>query len=463
MTEADGLAGPYQPTWDSLAGYEVPDWYQDAKLGIFVHWGVYAVPAFDNEWYPRNMYQRDHPVFAQHRERWGPQSEFGYKDFIPMFRAERWDPQAWVELFARAGARYVVPVAEHHDGFPMYDCRFTGWSAARMGPRRDVIAELERVVRSRGLKFGVSSHRAFNWRYYAHEPEFDTSRAEYAGLYGACHPEGMPASEEFIADWFGRTKELIDRFRPDVLWFDFGWHEEEFAPYRPQVAAYYYNRAHEWGKGVVLNYKDTFPEGTAVLDIERGKLEDIREHYWQTDTSVSWRSWGYLEDDELKEPATIIHDLADIVSKNGNLLLNVGPRPDGTIPEEVERLLLAVGEWLRVNGEAIYGARPWRRFGEGPTAVTPGHMKEREAAAFTSEDVRFTRRGDHLYAICLGWAEREWRIGSLASAAGRVKSVAMLGSREQVRWRQAEDGLRIAAPTSRPCDHAYVFRVGLAG
>jgi alpha-L-fucosidase len=463
MSEAAGRVKPYEPTWESLSSYRVPEWYLDAKLGIFIHWGVYAVPAFDSEWYPRNMYRRDHRAFAHHREKWGPQSEFGYKDFIPMFKAERWDPEAWVDLFEESGARYIVPVAEHHDGFPMYATSLTEWNAARMGPRRDVIPELERAVRARGLKFGVSSHRAFNWRYYTYERDFDTSNPAHAGLYSPAHPEDQPASAEFLADWLARTKELIDRFRPDVLWFDFCWHHDEFEPYRPQVAAYYYNRAREWGKGVVLNYKDKFPDGTAVLDIERGKLDSLREHYWQTDTSVSYKSWGYIEDDEFKSVTTVVHDLVDIVSKNGNLLLNVGPRPDGTIPEAAAAVLRGLGEWLKVNGEAVYGTRPWRTYGEGPTAVTAGHMKEREDQPFTFRDIRFTTKGSALYAICLGWPEGELRIESLGAGASRVSSVRMVGSQEKVSWSQEQGGLRITRPKQKPCDHAYVFEIAVAG
>jgi len=451
----------YEPTWESLKQYSVPDWYQDAKLGIFIHWGVYSVPAFDNEWYPRHMYRREHPAFAHHREKWGPQSQFGYKDFIPMFKAERWDPEAWVDLFKRSGAKYIVPVAEHHDGFPMYDCAYTNWNAAKMGPCRNVVAELEQLVRARGLKFGVSSHRAFNWRYYTYEDEFDTSDPANAGLYSLAHPQDAPASPAFLADWWARTTELIDTFRPDLLWFDFCWHEDEFEPYRRQTAAYYYNRAREWGNGVVLNYKDKFPDGTAVFDVERGKLDALREHYWQTDTSVSLKSWCHVEDDEFRTVTSLVHDLVDIVSKNGNLLLNVGPRQDGTIPEGYADGLLGLGEWLNVNGEAIYGTRHWRSYGEGPVRVPDGKFNEKEQKPYTDRDVRFVVKGDDLYAICLGWPEREWKIESLGLAAGRVMGVSMVGSPEPITWSQDQSGLTVAPPREKPCDHAYVLKVDL--
>ena len=457
----------YEPTWESLKSYSVPDWFKDAKFGIFIHWGVYAVPAFGSEWYPRNMYRKESPVFKHHLETWGPHSEFGYKDFIPMFKAEKWDPDAWVSLFKEAGAKYVVPVAEHHDGFAMYASDYTRWNAVNMGPHRDVIAELERIVRKQGLKFGVSTHRAQNWRHFTYAPEFDTSDEAYAGLYSPAHPEDAPASEAFLEGWYARTKELVDRFQPDILWFDFGWHEEEFAPYRPRITAYYYNKAIDWGREVVLQYKDKFPDGVAVYDIERGKLDDIRKEYWQTDTSVSSRSWGYLEEDEFKSVTSLVHDLADIVSKNGNLLLNVGPRPDGTIPQEAADCLLGVGEWLKVNGEAIYGTRCWSIFGEGETPVGTGHMSERGAKPFTAEDIRFTTKGDALYAICLGWPGEQATIKSLGSnsavPADMISQINMLGSEGTLSWSQSEDGLTIKTPSEKPCQHAYAFKIVLKG
>jgi len=465
MSRPNAEARKYEPTWESLKNYSAPQWFRDAKLGIFIHWGVYSVPAFDNEWYPRNMYRKDSPVFEHHRDKWGPQASFGYKDFIPMFKAEKWDPDAWVELFKRAGAKYIVPVAEHHDGFPMYDTPHTKWNAARMGPCRDIITELESAVRGQGLHFGVSTHRAFNWRFYTFADDFDTSDARNAGLYGRAHAEDAPADAEFLEDWFARTKELIDRFQPEVLFFDFGWHEEEFAPYRPRITAYYYNRAVEWGREVALNYKDKFPAGTAVYDVERGKLDAIREDYWQTDTSVSYKSWCFVEGDEFRTVTSLVHDLADIVSKNGNLLLNVGPRPDGTIPDEAADLLTGLGDWLAVNGEAIYGTRNWRIFGEGEAKVTLGHLTEKENDPLTAEDIRFTTKGNALYAICPGWPGREATIRSLGSSSevktDGIAEVRMLGVQDALRWSQDSDGLKIKTPPAKPCEHACVFKIVL--
>jgi alpha-L-fucosidase len=455
----------YKPNWESLEAYEVPAWFKDAKLGIFIHWGVYAVPAYGNEWYPRNMYLRSRPEFEHHRETWGPQNEFGYKDFVPLFKAESWDPVAWIQLFQEAGARYVVPVAEHHDGFPMYDCSFTNWNAAQLGPKRDVVAELAQATREAGIRFGVSSHRAHNWRYYTFADDFDTSKPAYHKLYSVPHPADAPVTYEFVLDWYARTKELVERFSPDVLWFDFGWHRDEFEPWRPRVAAYYYNHALTHGYEPVLQYKAGFPDGVAVLDIERGKLNDIRPDYWQTDTSISYKSWGYIENDAFRTVASTVHDLVDIVSKNGNLLLNVGPKPDGTIPYQARDILQGIGQWLAINGEAIYGTRPWSLYGEGPTEVLTARFREQEYAPFTAQDIRFTTRSNALYAISLGWPKETLLIQSLASdneiPAARIAAIHMLGHEPALEWEQTEKGLRIQVPEEKPSEHAVTFRVTL--
>jgi alpha-L-fucosidase len=456
---------PYEANWESLSAYPVPEWFKDAKFGIFIHWGVYSVPAYRNEWYPRNMYRRDQPEFTHHAETWGEHAQFGYKDFVPMFRAQAWDPAAWVQLFQRAGARYIVPVGEHHDGFPMYACTRTPWNAFRMGPQRDVVAELEQEVRGAGLKFGVSSHRAFNWRYYTFEDDFDTVDPANAALYGPAHAPDAPHTQAFLDDWWARTTEMVEKFEPDVFWFDFGWHHDDFTDLRPKLAAYYYNRMEEWGRQGVLQYKDTFPDGVAVLDIERGKLDDIRPHYWQTDTSVSKRSWCYIQDDEFKSVTALVHDLVDIVSKNGNLLLNIGPRPDGTIPDEAAACLLGVGAWLDLNGEAIYETRHWERFGEGPTGNVVGHLSEQNNTAYTPQDIRYTRKGNTLYAILLGWPGEQARLTALGSGSSvpsdRILGIEMLGHPGKLRWRQDAAGLHVMLPEAPPCEHAQVLKLTL--
>jgi len=457
----------YEANWESMKQYKVPRWYNDAKFGIFIHWGIYSVPAYASEWYPRQMYQKGHRAYNYHLEHYGPQSQFGYKDFIPSFKADKWDPEAWAELFEKAGAKYVVPVAEHHDGFPMYACSYTSWDASEIGPRRDVLGELGAAVRRHGMKLGASSHRAKNWSYYFYEDGFDTVDPRYSGLYGRAHGHDEPADEEFLEDWYARTVEIVDKYQPDLMWFDFGFERPEFEPYRRKFAAYYYNKAIEWGKEVAINYKhDAFPSWAAVLDIERGKLDSIREAFWQTDTSVCLRSWGYIQDHEYRSVDSLVDELVDIVSKNGCLLLNVGPRPDGTIPEEQQRILLEIGQWLDVNGEAIYGTTYWRTFGEGPTRTKAGYHRERRQKKFTAEDIRFTSKGDKLYAIVLDWPGGELVIRTLGSRSQlcpqQITEAAMLGSSEKPGWSRDEEGLKITMPSQRPCDHAYAFRLTLA-
>lgn len=460
-------AGPFQANWSSLERYEVPAWYRDAKFGIFIHWGVYSVPAFDNEWYPRNMYIAGSAAFKHHVATYGPQVKFGYKDFIPRFRAEHFDAAHWAEVFRKAGAKYVVPVGEHHDGFPMYDCSFTEWSAAKMGPKRDIVGELAKAVRREGLHFGVSSHRAEHWWFYDGGMKFDSDVRDprYAGLYGPAKPEKSQPDEAYLKDWLARSTELVDKYQPELVWFDWWIEQPVFQPYLQKFTAFYYNRGAEWKRGVAINYKNkSFPEHAAVLDIERGQLDKMRPLFWQTDTSISVKSWGYIEGDHLRTAGSLIDELVDIVSKNGTLLLNIGPRPDGTIPEGEEKVLLEIGRWLVVNGEAIYGTRPWKVSGEGPTKVVGGSFKDTAGRPFTAADIRFTTKGDALYAVALGWPENgRLLIKSFAKnsalAKQEIRAVELLGSRTRLKWSRGPEGLSIELPREKPCDYAFALKI----
>jgi alpha-L-fucosidase len=471
VKRVDGVAarGPFAPAWASLETQKVPEWYLDAKFGIFIHWGVYSVPAFGSEWYPRQMYARDSAEFKHHLAVFGPQAKFGYKDFIPRFKAEKFEAKAWAELFRQAGAKYVVPVAEHHDGFPMFDCGFTDWSAAKMGPKRDVIGELAAAVKAAGLHFGASSHRAEHWWFYDQGMLFDSDVKDprNAGLYGparsrkAAEDGSAPPDKAYLDDWLARTSEIVDKYRPELLWFDWWIEQPVFQPYLRKFAAFFYNRGTEWGRGVAINYKNaSFPDKAAVLDIERGQLAEIRPFFWQTDTAISKNSWGYVEPQDYKTPDSIVDDLIDIVSKNGCLLLNIGPKPDGTIPEPERKILLEIGRWLAINGEAVYGTRPWKVFGEGPTPVVGGSFNDTKRRGFTGEDIRFTAKVGAVYAIALAWpVSGEMVVKSLAKGRAPVKSVSLLGFGEKLEWEQTDAGLKVKLPAQKAGDFAYALKI----
>ena len=469
--------GPFKPDWDSIvSGFQAPKWYQDAKFGIFIHWGAYSVPAFGNEWYPRNMYRTNSPEFRHHVATYGPQSKFGYKDFIPLFKAEKFDARAWAELFKDAGAKYVIPVAEHHDGFPMYNSEVTDWCAAKKGPKRDVIGELSRAVRKEGIVFGASSHRAEHWWFFDQGMHFDSDVRDTnnAGLYGpasnqrTAESQAEPPDEAYLKDWLLRCCEIVDNYHPQVMYFDWWICQPVFQPYLRIFAAYYYNRGAEWKKQVAINFKEwegeSFPPGAGVFDIERGQSADIRRDFWQTDTSVSRNSWGYVTNHIYRDVGSIVDDLVDIVSKNGTLLLNIGPKPDGTIPEPEQKMLRDIGTWLEINGEAIYGTRPWRIFGEGPTKVVAGPFADVKRKPFTGEDCRFTTKGNTLYAIALAWPDNgRLVVKSLAQdsslAKGNVKRVQLLGYKGTLDWRQTAEGLVVTLPEKPPCDYAVTLKI----
>ena len=475
--------GPYRADYQSLQTYQVPDWYKDAKFGIFIHWGVYSVPAFGSEWYPRMMYVPGSEEYKHHIATYGTQDKFGYKDFIPQFKAEKFDPAAWARLFKDSGAKYVVPVFEHHDGFSMYDSGLSDWTAVKMGPHRDLVGDLGKAVRAEGLHLGASSHRIEHNFFFGvgRDIRSDVNDPQNAALYGPAHTwlankRGTPldndftyVSPEWTHDWLARSAEIIEKYHPDVLFFDWWIGQPSDRADLARFAAFYYNTSLKNGSPVgVITYKDyAMQENSAVLDIERGQLAGIRAQYWQTDTSVSNKSWGYIENDTFKSPQFIVHQLVDVVSKNGNLLMNIGPRSDGTIPDQVQQVLRDVGSWLKVNGDAIYGTRPWKVYGEGPTQVLEGSFHDTDTRPYTPEDFRFTTKGEVLYAIELGWPDKpEAVIHTLRSpAAGEraVESIELLGSDAKLQFEQQADGLHIQLPAQAPGKFAYAFRIRFAG
>lgn len=368
--------------------------------------------------------------------------------------------------------KYVVPVAEHHDGFPMYASDLTDWSAAKQGPKRDVIGQLADAFRKEGIVVGASSHRAEHWWFFDQGMYFDSDvrDGENASLYGPASNQRTAENQsevpdkQFLDDWLLRSCEIVDKYHPQVVYFDWWICQPVFQPYLQRFAAYYYNRGAEWGTPVAINFKEwegrSFPDGTGVFDIERGQSADIRPDFWQTCTSVSKNSWGYVTNHDYKDVGEIVDDLIDIVSKNGTMLLNIGPQPDGQIPAKEQEMLRAIGRWLAVNGEAIYGASPWKKFGEGPTQIVAGSFADVKRQPFTGEDFRFTTKGDTLYAIALAWPTNgKLVVKSLPAVSTEVKDVELLGHDEKVAWEQTPAGLVVNLPDKAPCDFAATLKI----
>ena len=474
--------GKYKDDWQSLSGHKTPDWYYRAKLGIFIHWGIYSVPAYACEWYPRWMYNPGSREYEYHKKNFGDPKDFGYKDFIPMFKGERFNADEWVELFRRAGAGYVMPVCEHHDGFAMYDSDLNRWNAAKMGPCRDVAGEIKKACEAKGLAFCASSHRAehFFFMNMGRTIDCDVNDENYRDFYGPAYlcPElsdvavfhtledvfsSAKPTEEWLTDWLVRTCELIDRYKPMILYFDTWIQNAAFKPYLKKMCAYYYNRAEEWGKEVTINYKhEAFPPDVATFDVERGALTDISPVPWQTDTAIGKKSWGYIEDNEFKPARQIICDLIDIVSKNGMLLINIGPKPDGTITGEETAVLNELGDWMDVNGEGIYDTIPWKTFGEGEVNNTAGSFQDNTEKVFTSEDYRFTYKNGFLYAFCMKPDSEEFLIRSLKIKGERdfvTGDVAVLGDYKIVNSERNEKGMSIVLDRKPESDKPLCFKI----
>ncbi|MCG8449507.1 MAG: alpha-L-fucosidase [Pirellulales bacterium] len=470
--------GPYRADWESLRQHTpAPEWFRDAKFGIYFHWGVYSVPSHGSEWYPRHMHLKDHAVYKHHLATYGSPDKFGYHDMVPLFKAENFDADEWAELFQKAGARFAGPVAEHHDGFAMWDSALTPWNAAQRGPQRDITGEIAAAVRSRGMKLITSFHHARNSQFASndqkkhpqgtgHYPRVDgwptsSSDPDLQLLYGGL------AREEFLERmWLGKLKEVIDKYHPDIIWFD-SWLHEIPEGYRQEFLAYYLNSAFRREQEVVVTYKqEDLPLDIGVLDIEKGGMADLNPLAWLTDDTISLGSWCYTRNLKIKSTRVVLHSLIDIVSKNGQLLLNVSPMADGTIPENQRQVLLGLGEWLETYGEAIYETRPFVTYGHGPTTTKKGHFGGIALdKSYTAEDVRYTRKGDVVYAIVLGKLQAGSEVVlqpfAKASPAAKmsVQAVSLVGSKDAVEWQHDDLGLKIITHAEAPNEDANVFKI----
>ncbi|TWU36155.1 alpha-L-fucosidase [Novipirellula artificiosorum] len=480
-------AETFAPTWDSLSKHQAaPEWFQDAKVGIYFHWGVYTVPAYQSEWYPFFMH-RPGDVFDHHVKTYGHPSKFGYHDFVPLFTAEHFDPEDWAELFRRAGAKFAGPVAEHHDGFAMWDSEATPWNAKDRGPKRDVTGELFRSLRTRDMKTIATFHHARNLQRYPVMPEPKEgvdrhfgSKSHYLNVEGyptsSEDPElrrlygNMPEAEWLDEIWFAKLKEVIDQYNPDIIWFD-SWLNEIPEPYRQKFAAYYLNHAEKEGREVVIVRKqDDLPLSFTVNDHEKSREPKALPETWMTDDTISKGSWCYTNNLTIKGAPQVVHSMIDTVSKNGIMLLNVSPKSDGSIPDDQRAVLAELGDWLRANGEAIYATRIWQTYGEGPTQEPEGGFKSH--AKFTNlqyseKDVRYTQSkdGKNVYAMILGWpgAGKTVTLKSFGKlnpgASTEVDVVSLVEGGDSLQWSRDDDGLHVVMPAAAPNEIAIAIKI----
>jgi alpha-L-fucosidase len=495
LATAGAAPAKYEPNWDSLRDIPVPAWFDDAKFGILIHWGVYSVAGFSSgynytEHFPQFMYRTgagsrhpaEHAAFLQQRFGAAP-PDFGYKDLVPLFRAERFDPAAWARLFHRAGARYVILTGEHHDGFALWDSALTPWNAVRQGPRQDLVGLLAAAVREAGLKYGVSFHRERHYWFFAQErsvggtphaaiAEEIRRHPEAASLYGP-----FQFSADFMEDYLKRWQEITDRYHPDFMWID-GFASKSQAQwktwqvYGARLIADYLNQAAARNQEVYFNNKGrnetNWPrsEGLGCRESDNLTFEGIGAK-WQNPATLG-RSYGYSfeeeKNDDYKTPTELIHLLCDVVSKNGNLLLNIGPRADGTIPEAMERRLLAIGRWLAINGEAIYGTRPWKIFGETIADAAATKAPARKRTERPLNGIRFTAGQDAIYALMLEWpVDGKVTLKSLATGSALFPetptAVTLLGRAQPLQWSRTDAGLLVELPIEQPGESAYVLKI----
>jgi alpha-L-fucosidase len=476
--------GPFEGTRASLSHYEIPDWFRDAKFGIWAHWGPQSAVE-DGDWYARNMYIQGSEQNLYHCETYGHPSKFGYKDTIPLWKAEQFDPAYLIGLYKKAGAKYFMSMGVHHDNFDMWNSTYQPWNAASKGPKKDIVGMWAHAARDAGLRFAVSEHLWITYKWFSVNHGHDET-GPYANVpYDGADPNNsslyvdsdqiwgkrLDWDETGIPLWWKRhwsmrIKDLIDKYQPDLLYTDGPLPFEE---YGLNVVAHLYNLSagKNGGKteGVYTckRVEDTV-HGVAVLDIERGVVDDIWPRPWQTDTCIG--QWHYKRGQEYKTPKTVIDMLVDIVSRNGNLMLNFPLPARGTLDLEELSVLAEITKWMSVNSAAIYSSRPWKIFGESPAAAAPttnAMFNEAKRKDLTAADVRFTTKGDTLYAFVMGWPDYQTVIRPLATntalRVGKIQNVELLGFDGKLDWSQDNSGLKIMMPAQKPCDYAIVFKV----
>jgi alpha-L-fucosidase len=453
----------YNTDHESLSSYDVPQWYREGKLGFFMHLSAYSVPAFKNEWYARNMYytpdnpnMQKHPDYTKsfsehHIKTYGNQKEFGYKDLIPMLTLEKFDADYYADLIKKSGATYFAAPAVHHDGFAMWDSKVIDWNAKKMGPKRDVVAELTQAMRKRGIKTGVSTHYGRHWKYYNFRPYFDNWDPAYEGLYGKRRGDNDAPRKEDAEQWESVLNELIDNYQPDYIFVDGGvcdahteYKTEIFRDAFRRVVASYYNKSSDWNKSVAISWKrDALKAGEAIHDSE-GSLEGgIKSRPWQAHYTVNG-SWGYTGDKPGWPTARLVRGFVDIVSRNGNLLLNIGPRPDGTLDKGQETALLEIGQWMQINGEGIVKSTPWKIYGNGKLDSLRGG----DPWGYDKAAIRYTKKADALYAWFVDWPE-SGQVTLLQAAQFNAKKVELLGNTSPVQFVQQGNDLVIELPKNK--------------
>lgn len=461
----------YVANWDSLAKYEeTANWFKEAKFGIYAHWGVLSVPAYANDWYPRNMHIKGSKEYQHHVKTYGEPSEFGYHDFVPMFKAEKFNAEDWASLFQRSGAKFAGIVAEHHDGWSNWDSKTNPWNSVDMGPHRDIVGELEKAIHGKGMKFVTSFHKArtlqvfqqdsSKWlddtSYFPYDPDMPTSSTDslLSIMYG-----NIP-KEKFYENWLSELHEVIHQYGPDLIYFDSKLDKIPDS-IKVKFVADYFNYAEENDKEVVITHKEgELPKSVSLEDLEKGRMNTKTEEYWLTDETVSVGSWSYTNDLGLKTANEIIDVLVDIVSKNGALMLNVSPKANGIIPEDQQKVLLEIGKWLEINGEAIYGTNTWKVFGEGPTIQEKSGMFL-DKITYTPQDIRYTQKGNNIYVIFLGWPgeSKEILLKSFSNNQFSITEVEFLGSDERANYELKAEGLSILTPSEIVNENAWVIKI----